>query len=89
MGWLAAAYVACAGLSGLLALSFSRLRSIQTASLFYLTVGLFFLLHALLGSTGREFALWPWIIVWGASLLTALVQFGREFNLEQHETPHE
>lgn len=87
--WLGAAYVLLAALSGCLAVIFSRLRSVQTATLFYLTVGVFFALHGLLSSADREFALWPWVLLWAVTLTVVLVQFGREFASQENETPHE
>jgi hypothetical protein len=76
---LATIYLACVAILGILAFGFGKLRSVRAAVLFYLSIGLFFLLAGILGLSGRIFSPWPWILIWIFTLGVVLTNFSREY----------
>ena len=64
-----------------------RRSAVRTVTLFYISVGLFFLLNGWFGLSGREFGVWPWVLVWVATLGVMVSQFSREFEPGENKTP--
>jgi hypothetical protein len=83
---LAEVYLVLASVLGLISTVFGKLGAIRAVSLFYISVGLFFLLKGVLEMSGRDFQTWPWVLVWIATLGTTISQFGREYEFG-HEKP--
>jgi hypothetical protein len=79
-------YLSAAILMGILSI-LGRLKAVRAVSLFYISVGLFFLLTGMFAADGKEFAAWPWIILWMTTLVVTLRQFGTEFRIDKKETP--
>ena len=84
---LAVLYLIFVGTLFFIAMTFGKLVSVRVATMFYLTVGLFFLVTGLYADMEQEFPLWPWLIVWLATLLILLFNFAREFTEGQNKTP--
>ncbi len=82
-------FLACTGLHAFVATWFGRLQTVRAAAMFYCTVGLFFLVTGLMGSQGKEFSVWPWVIVWIATLGVLLGYAAKELILDKSKAPHE
>jgi len=76
--WLASLYLLLAVVLVVISFIYGRLESIQTTGLFYMSVGIFFLLRGVMGTSGTDFSNWPWIIVWMAILVLIFSHFGKE-----------
>lgn len=76
---LAVIYLGCTGILAIMAFGFGKLRSVRAAVLFYLSIGLFFLLAGLLESSGKTFSPLPWVILWVFTLGVVLSSFSGEF----------
>lgn len=82
-------YVMCAWMVAMLATRFSRLMSIRAASLFYISVGLFFLLYSLMDLGGKIIAIWPWGVLWVFTIGVILSNLGHEFTTGRPNEPRE
>ena len=83
---LAQIYLVVATVMALISL-LGRRSAVRTVTLFYISVGLFFLLNGWFGMSGREFAAWPWVLVWVATLGVTVSQFSREYEVGENKTP--
>lgn len=84
---VAAGYLLLVLLLIFIALKYGRLVSVRVATMFYLSVGLFFLLAGVQEGRGLEIPVWPWIFVWIVTLGVLLVNFMRELVPNENETP--
>ena len=78
------AYLACASAMALLSL-FCSLNAVRALSVFYVSVGIFFLLYGEFESSGLEFKTWPWAVLWVVTILIAGSQFSKEYKPEENE----
>jgi len=83
---LGGAYLACASAMALLSLLCS-LNAVRALSVFYVSVGIFFLLYGEFESSGLEFKTWPWVVLWVITILIAGSQFSKEYKPEENEKP--
>lgn len=86
--WISVVYLLLVLLLAVLSLG-GQLNSLKAVVLFYLSVGLFFMLRGLLEIQGRVFSVWPWILVWVATLALTVQRFGLEWSEEEKEPPRE
>ena len=84
---LAVLYLIFVGALFFIAMAFGKLVSVRVATMFYLTVGLFFLVTGLYADMDQEFQLWPWVLLWITTLMILLFNFAREFTEGQDKTP--
>lgn len=63
----------------------SKNATLKYSTMFYLSVGLFFILKGWFGISGKTFSPFPWIILWVFSLYSVIQQFGREYVLVEKE----
>ena len=84
---MAEVYLAMASGLGIVSTIFGKLGAVRAVSLFYISVGLFFLLKGIMEESGREFQTWPWVLVWIATLATTISQFGREYKPGNEKPP--
>jgi len=80
-------YLLCAWMVAMLATRFSRLLSVRAVALFYISVGLFFLLFGFMDLGGRMIAVWPWAVMWVVTLAVVLANLGREFDTGRPNQP--
>jgi hypothetical protein len=66
----------------LVATTNTSLKALKSIALFYLSIGIFFLLKGWMESMGKEFELWPWLLVWIASLGYSLSLFISEWDID-------
>ena len=85
---IAGIYLILTVLLGAIAFQFGTHRSVRATSILYLSIGIFFLMKGTLDRSGRDFEVWPWIIVWVVILVVVLTNFAREQS-ELKENPQD
>jgi len=85
---ISAIYCTAVAYIGIMGFVAGKLKTVQTASLFYGSVGLYFLLSGYYGLDNREFSRWPWFVVWAVTLIIVLVNFSNEY-AKNKEIPHD
>ncbi|HDS30566.1 MAG TPA: hypothetical protein ENN67_05920 [Firmicutes bacterium] len=68
---------------------YGKLMSVRVATMFYLSIGLFFLVTGIQSGRGLDFPVWPWIIVWLVTLWVLLMHFAKEFASGEKENPQD
>jgi hypothetical protein len=85
---MSAVYLILTVILGIIAFQLGTHRSVRATSILYLSIGIFFLMKGTLDRSGRDFSVWPWIIVWVAILVVVLTNFAREQS-ELKENPQD
>lgn len=75
---LSGVYLILTGILGIIAFFYGIHRSVKATFMLYASIGIFFFLKGMLDRSGRDFAVWPWGLLWIIILIIILTNFARE-----------